>query len=437
MMAELNKERIASELKAFIVRDLLAGDGAGLDDDTPLLEWGIIESFSLVRLVNHISQTFGVELPFSMITPKNFESVSAIAEAVSSAHGGAPAGASRAGRSGDERRALVQTTPGVLDAFGWRSIPRPAPVGDQVEIQVHAAGINFRDVMIALSLYPELPALPGRPGECAGTVSRVGPDAQGLECGDAVFAIVDGDEHGAFADYVLTAARLVAKKPANLSFAQAATLPIAFLTAHHALRILGRISAGERVLIHSAAGACGLAAVQLALAAGAEVFATVGIPSKATALAELGVKHVFDNRSLAFAEGVLAASGGRGVDIVLNSIPGPYLDKGLSLLAPFGRFIELGKTAIHANASIGLAPFRDNRSFFAVDLVPILRERRRAVGEFLLGLLAELRDGVARPLPHTVFPFEEAGEAFRRIAQRRNVGKMVLATSSSNSGAST
>ena len=423
----MESEHIRAELRAFIVGDLLAGNAEGLEDDTPLLEWGIIESFSLVRLVNHISHTFEVELPFSMITPKNFESVAAIAAAIAGARAAvAPSGSAPA--HVEQRQALVQGTPGVLDGFEWRPIPDQAPAADQIEIEVRAAGVNFRDVMIALGVYPEGGAVPGRPGECAGVVRRTGSAQRSFAAGDEVVAIVDGDAHGAFADRVVTDARLAARKPAELSFAAAATLPIAFLTAHHALRVLARIGSGERVLVHSAAGACGLAAVQLALAAGAEVFATVGDPAKAATLAALGVRHIFDNRSLAFADGVLAATSGRGVDIVLNSLPGPYIAKGLSLLAPFGRFVELGKTAIHANASIGLAPFRSNLSFFAIDLVPILRDRPGAVGDFLAMLMNDVRSGVFRPLPHTMFRFEDAAEALSCIARRKNIGKIVLST---------
>ena len=423
----MESEQIRAELRAFVVRDLLAGNAEGLEDDTPLLEWGIIESFSLVRLVNHISHTFGVELPFSMITPKNFESVAAIADAIAGARS-AIASSKPAPAQVEQRQALVQRTPGVLDGFEWQPIPDQAPADDQIEIEVRAAGVNFRDVMIALGVYPEGGAAPGRPGECSGVVRRIGSAQRSFASGDEVVAIVEGDAHGAFADRVVTDARLVARKPAELSFAAAATLPIAFLTAHHALRVLARVGPGERVLVHSAAGACGLAAVQLALAAGAEVLATVGDPAKSATLAALGVRHIFDNRSLAFADDVLAATAGRGVDIVLNSLPGPYIAKGLSLLAPFGRFIELGKTAIHANASIGLAPFRNNQSYFAIDLVPILHDRPAAVGDFLAGLMNDLSSDVLHPLPHTLFRFEDAGEALSCIARRKNIGKLVLST---------
>src|SRR5262249_32589533 len=310
----------------------------------------------------------------------------------------------------------------------WRPIASQAPAADQIEIEVRAVGVNFRDVMIALAVYPEDDAAPGRPGECSGVVRRTGSAQHGFAAGDEVVAIVDGDAHGAFADRVVTDARLVAKKPTELSFAAAATLPIAFLTAHHALRVLGRIGAGERVLVHSAAGACGLAAVQLALAAGAGGFATVGDPAKAATLAALGVRHIFDNRRPAFARGGLAGTSGGGGDIVLNSLPGPYIAKGLSLLAPFGRFVELGKTAIHANDSIGLGAFRNNQSYFAIDLVPLLHDRPGAVGDFIADLMNDIRGGVFRPLPHTLFRFEDAAEALSCIARRKNIGKMVLST---------
>ncbi len=165
--------------------------------------------------------------------------------------------------------------------------------------------------------------------------------------------------------------RFVARKPAHLSFEQAATIPIAFLTAYYSLHTLGRMQQGERVLIHSGTGGVGLAAVQLALKAGAIVFATAGSPEKRALLAALGVPHVMDSRSLAFADEVMGLTDGEGVDIVLNSLSGEAIDKNLSILRPCGRFIEIGKTDIYKNRKIGMRPLRKNISVFAVDLLGV------------------------------------------------------------------
>src|SRR5262249_19829521 len=151
---------------------------------------------------------------------------------------------------------------------------------------------------------------------------------------------------------------LVFPKPPQLSDAEAATIPIAFATAYYALHEVGRLQPGERVLIHSAATGTGLAAVPLAQRAGAQVFATAGSPEKRAFLHSLGIQHVFDSRSLAFADEVLSVTGGQGVDLVLNSLTGAAIERGLALLAPYGRFLEIGKKDIYHNTLLGLMPFK-------------------------------------------------------------------------------
>src|SRR5262249_9088813 len=170
-------------------------------------------------------------------------------------------------------------------------------------------------------------------------------------------------------------------------------------------------------------GGVGLAAVQLALKAGAVVFATAGSPEKRALLTALGVPHVMDSRSLAFADEVLGLTDGEGIDIVLNSLSGDAIDKNLSILRPYGRFIEIGKTDIYKNRKIGMRPLRKNLSVFAVDLV----DPRPDLARTLLGeLQSSLEDKTFRPLPHRVFPVARVADAFRDMAQATHIGKQVL-----------
>jgi thioester reductase-like protein len=292
---------------------------------------------------------------------------------------------------------------------------------DEVEIDVRAAGLNFRDVMKALGIYPTDVGDENLLGdECAGIVRGVGPEVTGLSPGDAVIAIAPA----CFGNTAVTRARLVVPLPKGWSFAEGATVLIVYLTAYHALFRLARLRAGERVLIHAGAGGVGLAAIHLAQQAGAEVFATAGSDAKRTLLRDLGVKHVFSSRTLDFADEIRACLDGEGVDIVLNSLAGEAIHQGLALLRPYGRFLEIGKRDIYEHGHLDLSPFRNALSYFAIDLARMMASGE--AGE----ILEEMRDlfarGDVRPLPYRAFPLTHAVEAFRYMAEARHVGKIVL-----------
>lgn len=310
--------------------------------------------------------------------------------------------------------------PGNLDNLMLRGDSRSAPRPGEVEIRVNAAGLNFRDVMNAAGVYPGGPIPFG--AECAGTVAAVGEGVQEFKPGDEVIAIASGS----FGAFVTAGVQAVIPKPAGLSVGQAATIPIAFLTAYYSLHQLARLSKGERVLIHAAAGGVGLAAVQLAQQAGAEIFATAGSPEKRAYLKSMRVPHILDSRSLAFADEIMKKTGGYGVDVVLNSLPGEYITRSLSILAAYGRFVEIGKTDIYQNKPLGLFPFRNNLSYFALDLERVCREKPELVRSLLFELVAMFEKGSLKPLPHNIFRIEDAANAFRYMARRKNIGKVVL-----------
>lgn len=312
---------------------------------------------------------------------------------------------------------------GSFDALRYAPSERIAPADGQVEIAVHATGLNFSDVLKALGLYPGIKESAVPLGiEASGVVTAVGPGVDHLRVGDSAIGVLPM----AFASHATTAAYAMVAKPDGVSHAEGATIPIVFLTAHHALVDLARLERGERVLVHAAAGGVGLAALQIAQHAGAEVFATAGSDRKRDLLRSLGVQRVMDSRSLDFVDEVRRATDGEGVDVVLNSLPGDAIDASLGLLRAYGRFCEIGKIDIYQDRKIGLLPFQDNLSYFAIDLDRLLRERPERTKTLFADVMRRFGEGVYRPLPLTEFAADRTADAFRYMSQRKNIGKVVV-----------
>lgn len=306
---------------------------------------------------------------------------------------------------------------GVISNLAFEPLPRRRPGPSEVEVRVAAAGLNFRDVLNVLGMYPGDPGPLGL--ECAGTVSAVGEGVSGLAPGDEVMVLAPA----CFATYVIAPADFVVKKPARVSMAAAATIPVAFLTAHHAFHGIARIRPGDRVLVHAAAGGVGVAAVQIARRAGAEVLATAS-PGKWEFVRSLGVEHVMNSRTTEFAEEVTRVTGGRGVDVVLNSLVGDAIPKSLSVLRPGGVLVEIGKREIWSRERV--AAVRPDVSYVPFDLVELSERDPGAVRAMFDAVAGALEDGSLAPLPAEVFPVEEAAAAFRHMSQARHVGKIVL-----------
>ena len=220
-------------------------------------------------------------------------------------------------------------------------------------------------------------------------VERAGEDVTAFSQGDEVMGIAPHS----IARYGTTSELLLVRKPKQLGFEEAAGVPVAFLTAAYVLYRLARIRRGERVLIHCASGGVGLAAIQLARRAGAEILATAGSAEKRAFLQSLGVTAVFDSRSLDFAARIREYTGGRGVDVVLNSLSGEAMTRSVELLAPHGRFLEIGKTDIYQNRKLDLHPFQRAISYFAIDLDRMIRERPEEIHELLVEIAAWLKPG--------------------------------------------
>jgi len=309
---------------------------------------------------------------------------------------------------------------GSLETLALQPASRVAPKAGELELQVRATGLNFRDVLGALGAYPGDPGPLG--GECTGLVTAVGPGVTDFTVGDRVVTMLATT--GCFRSHVIADVRFTAQLPPTLDFAEGATVPAAFVTALYGLEALAGLKAGERVLIHAASGGVGMAAVQLARAVGAEIYATAGTPTKRRVLTELGVEHVFHSRDLAFADQIRGLTGGEGIDVVLNSLGPDHIRESLALLREGGRFVEIGKADVYDDARI--AALGRNLSYFHFDLVTMSQQTPALVQELLADCLARCASGPWGPLPLRSYPLADTIGAFRHMARARHVGKVVV-----------
>lgn len=329
-----------------------------------------------------------------------------------------------------ERFRLDFHQPGQLRNLVWLPLEEAALADEAIEVEVKATGLNFRDVMYLMGLLPDEAVEKGFAGaslglEFSGIVSRVGAGVRDFRPGDKVM----GFGSACFASHVVTRADAVVRIPAAWSFESAATVPTVFFTVYYALKHLADLQAGERVLIHGGAGGVGIAAIQFAKYLGAEVFATAGGDEKRDFVRLLGADHVFDSRSLAFADDIFTVTNGEGVDVVLNSLAGEAIRRNFSVLKPFGRFLELGKRDFFENTPIGLRPFKDNISYFGIDADQLLTGRPQLAARMFREVMALFREEALTPLPCRVFPADRVIDAFRVMQQARHIGKVVVSIS--------
>jgi acyl transferase domain-containing protein/NAD(P)-dependent dehydrogenase (short-subunit alcohol dehydrogenase family)/threonine dehydrogenase-like Zn-dependent dehydrogenase/acyl carrier protein len=331
---------------------------------------------------------------------------------------------------GQEARAafvLKSETPGQLDGLRLRRIDRRAPGRGEVEVAVKSAPINFKDVMKALGMLSSRVLTPTHFGdelgmECGGVVVRTGDGVQGFRVGDRVGL----SYQGSFRSHVTTDTTYMVALPPTMNLEDGAGLITPMLAAWYALVERGRVRKGERILIHSATGGAGLSAIQIATWIGAEVFATAGTPERRDYLRGLGVRHVSDSRSLAFFDDVMEWTKGEGIDVVLNTLAGEGLFKGLELLKPYGRFIEFGKRDIDLNTPLGLAPFNENLDFIAVDFDRLRAERPDECARIMREVWKGLEAGYFHPLPCKSYPISQAPDAFSVMARSQHLGKLAL-----------
>jgi polyketide synthase 5 len=314
-------------------------------------------------------------------------------------------------------------TPGDLESMEPVACERVAPGQGEIEVSVSASSINFADVLVAFGRYPSEGRLPQLGTDFSGVVTAVGPEVNNHKVGDHVGGL---SPNGCWGTFTTCDARLAVTLPAGLSDGQAAAVPAAHATAYYGLHELAGIKAGDRVLIHSATGGVGQAAIGIARAAGAEIFATAGSQQRRQSLRDMGIDHVYDSRSIEFADLIRRDTDGYGVDIVLNSVTGAAQRAGLELLAVGGRFVEIGKRDIYGDTRLGLFPFRRNLAFYAVDLALLSHSQPDRVRDVLTAVYQLTADGVL-PVPETThYPLADAATAVRVMSGAEHTGKLVL-----------
>ena len=339
--------------------------------------------------------------------------------------------------SGEDKPAyrLTLDNAGQIAGLEMKTYELPALGSEDVEIEVRAAALNFRDVMVTLGLLPALAyersALGQEVGmEASGFVRRVGSAVRHCRAGDEV-AFIQG---GCIANRVVVDQRLVFAKPDCLSMEEAASVLSVYVTATYSLIHLARLRKGQRVLIHSAMGGVGQAAIALAKHVGAEIYATAGSESKREQLQALGVRAAFDSHSFDWYGDLMTATGGEGVDVVLNSLAGRHIDLCLQALRPGGWHCEIGKVDIYADNNLSLRIFRKNLRFAAIDVDRLMIDDPLLSRELSQACLDLLDQGALPPLPVTVFPYKDYARALRTMTTGQHQGKLVLQAPSKHAG---
>lgn len=320
--------------------------------------------------------------------------------------------------------------PGLLDTL--RFVENPAMqrtlLDDEVEIKIIASGLNFRDLMVAMGqLLDDYLGC-----ECSGIITRIGKNITDLNVGDRVCTWT----FGACSTYARVLGNQVQRIPEGMSFEAAASLPIAHCTAYLSIVDTARLQKGETILIQSAAGGIGQAAIMLSKWIGAEVFVTVStLQKKHFIMNTYGIPedHIFDSRDASFADGVLRMTNGRGVDVVLNSLSGDLLCASWSCIAMFGRFVELGKRDVESNSKLEMAPFVKNVTFFGVNLEAVFRHRQ-PLGATLMARVMELikTKAITHIGPLDVYPVSRVEDAFRAMQTGKHLGKVIIVTTGSD-----
>ncbi|XVV07399.1 SDR family NAD(P)-dependent oxidoreductase [Actinosynnema sp. CA-248983] len=329
--------------------------------------------------------------------------------------------------AGEDRYRLEPDPDGGLERLRLVATgePRPEPGPGQLLLRPAAATVHFRDVLIALGIYPtDDGRLPALGSDAAGVVLAVGEGVD-FRPGDHVVGVVP-DGSGTMASECLVSADFTVPVPAGVDPVDIVPSVLTYLTAWHSLHDLARLREGETVLVHSAAGGTGLAAVEVARLLGASVIGTAGTEAKRHHLREHGVAHVFDSRTLDFADQVREVTGGRGVDVVLNSLTGAAMRASLGLLAPTGRFVEIGKRDLYDGARVDLGAFRHGVTYTALDLVLTALEQPAVFQTALRRVAAEIKAGRLPLLPREVVPLPEAAEGFKQLASGDHIGRIAI-----------
>lgn len=322
----------------------------------------------------------------------------------------------------DRRFKMVVGTAGALDSLYWKDDPEQTLPENEIEIKVACTGINFKDVVIAMGQL----ASPYIGVECSGTVARIGAKVTSLAVGDRVCAVPLG-AYGTFARCLASSAAVI---PQDMSFTVAASIPVVYCTAYYGIMDLAQIESGEKILIHAASGGVGQAAIQLAQMIGAEIYATVGSAEKKQLLIDtygIPESRIFYSRDGGFGPAIRHATGGRGVDVVINSLAGDLLRETWACLAPFGRFIEIGKRDITTNSRLDMLKFDSNCTFSSVDLTLVAAERPKLMSRIMGSVMNLLRRKIICPIgPITETSIGEVEKSLRKLQSGKTSGKVIV-----------
>ena len=427
-----------------------------ISDEMLFSEYGV-DSIIGVKLINRINDTLGILLKTTVIF--DHPNLKALSDYIYSTHKesiagkmpnkfvnrpSAPVAQAQTGETaftthtadtdsdGNEsdsdsgiHRAAVVTGPGDISDLQILPIQPADPAGTEVQILVRAFSLNFGDWLCVQGLYPTMPPYPFTPGfEVSGIVLKTGPDARRVQPGDRVMALT-GTAMGGHATLVTVDETQVVKKPEHISFEAACAFPVVFLTAHHVFE-LARVRKGEKILIQTAAGGVGLIAVQMARLKGAEIYATAGSREKLDYLKEMGVSHLINYRETDFARRLMALTGGYGADVVINTLSGDAIQKGIDCLSPGGRYVEIAMTGMVSAGRFDLSKMTDNQTFFSVDLKKLYTRQPERIPRDLDIMAQALGHGAIRPTVGKVFPFSGIADAYGYLRDRRNIGKIVV-----------
>jgi NADPH:quinone reductase-like Zn-dependent oxidoreductase len=325
----------------------------------------------------------------------------------------------------DQNFYLTVAQPGVLDSLQFVTRPREELKPDYMEVEIHASCMNFRDVAVALGMYPMPPCgtMPEFGCDGAGKVVAVGSAVTRFKPGDDVFFLCSDST---FSRYARVREMGAFKKPAHWSYEEASALALIFITVIYSLRVPGRLSEGERILIHSAAGGIGLAAIQTARKIGAEIYATAGTEEKREYLRSIGIEHVMDSRSTTFVEEMMDITKGEGIDLILNSLAGDAIDRGMTLLRPDGRFIELGKRDLVPGRMLDLGPFTRTLAFASVDTSYSFTLWPKRLFSTMDEIREDVENGRIQPLPTRIYKSSELIDAFRYMTTGKHIGRIAI-----------
>ncbi|KAF6793411.1 polyketide synthase [Colletotrichum sojae] len=335
-------------------------------------------------------------------------------------------------------KTLQISRPGALNTLHWTSRALPTEMApDSVQVKVHAAGLNFKDVVTAMGVISPSSSS-GLGCEASGVVTVTGSSVTNLKVGERV--MVFAPQAACFSTDIQAPAALCARIPDSLSFTDAAGMPCVFITVLRALVDKAGLRKGQSMLIHSAAGGVGIAALQVARWIGARVYATVGSDEKAEYLSrewKVPREHIFSSRDTSFVDGVKKATGGRGVDVVLNSLSGELLHASWECVAPHGTFVELGKRDTLAGGKLSMAAFDENRSFVGVEMANLAAQAPEIVGRLLEQCVELYRDGIIATIqPMRKFSGREIEDAFRYLYKGTHIGKVVIGLRDADSAGS-